>query len=101
MLKVKDVDYLHDYCLALLFSDGVKKEVNLEPYLKGEVFGTLRDKSQFIQYGRLHQPLNGPTVLIWHPNFYIASEILSNSPQILKGYIRKEVCLCTDIPLLL
>ena len=35
MLKVKDVDYLHDYCLALLFSDGVKKEVNLEPYLKG------------------------------------------------------------------
>ena len=51
MLKVKDDDYLHDYCLALLFSDGVKKEVNLEPYLKGEVFGALRDKSQFIQYG--------------------------------------------------
>ena len=26
MLKVKDVDYLNDYRLALLFSDGVKKE---------------------------------------------------------------------------
>ena len=35
MLKVKDVDYLDNYRLALVFSDGVKKEVDLEPYLKG------------------------------------------------------------------
>ena len=31
MLKVKDVDYLNNYRLALLFSDGVRKEVDLEP----------------------------------------------------------------------
>lgn len=51
MLKVYDVDYLENYRLLLVFSDGVKKEVDLEPYLKGEVFGLLRDKTQFIQYG--------------------------------------------------
>ena len=51
MLKVKDVDYLNNYRLAPAFSDGEKKEVDLEPYLKGEVFGPLRDKNLFIQYG--------------------------------------------------
>ncbi len=50
MLRVKDVDYQGDYRLALTFSDGVHKVVNLEPHLKGEVFGSLRDKDKFIQY---------------------------------------------------
>ena len=49
MLKIKDVDYLNNYRLALLFSDGVKKEVDLEPYLNGEVFGPLRDINLFVQ----------------------------------------------------
>ena len=51
MLRVKDVDYQGDYRLALTFSDGVHKVVDLEPHLHGEVFGSLRDKEQFIQYG--------------------------------------------------
>ena len=59
MIKVKDVDYLENYRLLLVFSDGVKKEVDLEPYLKGEVFGPLRDKTMFIQYGLT------PTTIEW------------------------------------
>ena len=50
MLRVKDVDYQGDYKLALTFSDGVHKVVDLEPHLKGVVFGSLRDKDPFIQY---------------------------------------------------
>ena len=50
MLRVKDVDYQGDYRLALTFSDGVRKLVDLEPHLTGEVFSPLRDKQQFIQY---------------------------------------------------
>ena len=50
MLRVQDVDYQGDYRLALTFNDGIRKVVNLEPHLKGEVFGALRDKEQFIQY---------------------------------------------------
>ena len=50
MLRVKDVDYQGNYRLMLTFSDGVRKMVDLEPYLQGEVFGALRDKEQFIQY---------------------------------------------------
>ena len=51
MLRVIDVDYISDYKLLVTFSDGTRKIVNLEPYLKGEVFGELLDKEKFVQYG--------------------------------------------------
>lgn len=51
MLRVTDVEYCGGYTLKLKFSDNIVKTVNLLPYLEGEVFGSLRDLSQFIQYG--------------------------------------------------
>ncbi len=50
MLRVKDVDYLGDYRLALTFSNGERRRVDLPPYLSGEVFTPLLDKKLFIQY---------------------------------------------------
>lgn len=50
MLRVTDVDYIKDYQLLVSFNDGVKKTVDLDSYLTGEVFGPLRDKSLFVQY---------------------------------------------------
>lgn len=51
MLKVKDVDYCGDYMLELLFNNGVRKCIDLLPFLEGEVFGELRDLEKFTQYG--------------------------------------------------
>lgn len=51
MLKITDVDYCGGYTLRLKFNDGVVKTADLSPYLVGDVFGELRDKSLFIQYG--------------------------------------------------
>ncbi len=51
MLRVIDVDYIKDYKLLITFNNGSKKEVDLKPYLTGEVFGELLDKNKFIQYG--------------------------------------------------
>lgn len=51
MLRVVDVDYIKDYELLVTFNDGSKKNVDLKPYLIGEVFGELLDKDKFIQYG--------------------------------------------------
>jgi len=51
MLRIIDVDYIKDYTLRLKFSDGVTKEVDLKPYLTGEVFGELLDMGKFVQYG--------------------------------------------------
>lgn len=54
MLRVIDVDYIKEYELLLTFSDGNRKIADLKPYLCGEVFGELLDKSKFTQYGLTH-----------------------------------------------
>ena len=51
MLRVIDVDYIREYELLVTFSDSIRKRVDLKPFLTGEVFGELLDKSKFIQYG--------------------------------------------------
>lgn len=51
MLRITDIDYIKDYQLLVTFNDGQKKLTDLEPYLTGEVFGELKDKHKFIQYG--------------------------------------------------
>ena len=70
MLRVKDVDYQGDYRLALTFSDGAHKVVDLEPLLHGEVFGSLRDKEQFIQYALT------PVTIEWANGADLAPEYL-------------------------
>lgn len=70
MLKVKDVAYTGEYRLLLLFNDGVKKMVDLQPYLKGEVFGELLDKEKFIQYGLT------PSTIEWANGADLAPEFL-------------------------
>lgn len=50
MLKVIDVDYIENYKLLVTFNDKQKKLVDLCPYLTGEVFGELLDKSKFTQF---------------------------------------------------
>jgi predicted RNase H-like HicB family nuclease len=50
MLRVVDVDYIKDYELLATFSNGSKKNIDLKPYLTGEVFGELLDKDKFTQY---------------------------------------------------
>ncbi len=70
MLRVIDVDYVKDYTLRLTFSDGAVKEVDLKPYLQGEVFGELLDKSKFVQYGLT------PVTIEWANGADLAPEFL-------------------------
>ncbi len=43
LVAVKSVEPLNDYKVHLIFEDGKEKEVNLEPYLKGPVFESIRN----------------------------------------------------------
>lgn len=70
MLHIVDVDYIKDYTLRLKFSDGVTKIVDLEPYLQGEVFGELKAKDKFIQYGLT------PVTIEWANGADLAPEFL-------------------------
>jgi len=70
MLRIIDVDYIKDYTLRLKFSDGVTKEVDLKPYLTGEVFGELLDMGKFVQYGLT------PVTIEWANGADLAPEFL-------------------------
>lgn len=57
LLRITDVDYVEEYTLALTFSDGVSKVVDLKPHLTGEVFEPLLDLDNFRQYGLTRQTI--------------------------------------------
>ena len=48
-LRVTDIEVLDGYGSNVTFSDGVRKRVDLEPELYGEIFEPLKDKEQFRQ----------------------------------------------------
>jgi len=54
LIRVTDVEYLQDYTMRLEFSDGVQKQINFYPLLKGKLFEPLKDKNNFIQFGLNH-----------------------------------------------
>lgn len=51
LLRVTDVEYLHDYTMMLEFSNGQKRLVDFEPLMKGRHFlEELLDPKKFIQF---------------------------------------------------
>jgi len=66
---VRDVKILRPYLLELVFSDGSRREIDLEKELYGEIFEPLKDPSFFSQ-ARVDKDLgtvvwpNGPTLAL-------------------------------------
>jgi len=54
LVRVTDVEYLQDYIMRLEFSDGMQKQIDFYPLLKGKLFEPLKDKNNFIQFGLNH-----------------------------------------------
>lgn len=50
LLRVVDVEYLHDYTMELEFSNGERRIVDFEPLLIGKLREQLRDHSKFVQF---------------------------------------------------
>lgn len=45
--RVTSVDILDGYRLRVGFDDGIRREIDFEPILEGELYGPLRARSQF------------------------------------------------------
>lgn len=69
ILSVKDAEYIGNYTMKCLFSDGVTKIVNLESLLQYPAYQVLRDENLFVQFG-----LNG--TIFWVNGADIAPEYL-------------------------
>ena len=51
LLRVVDVEYLHDYTMELEFSNGERRIVDFKPLLTGALREQLLDSDKFIQFG--------------------------------------------------
>ncbi|MCK6458891.1 MAG: DUF2442 domain-containing protein [Planctomycetes bacterium] len=47
MIRVKGVTCLAGYAVRLTFTDGTRRDIDLEPYLRGPIFEPLRDPARF------------------------------------------------------
>ncbi len=43
LVRIKSVETLKDFIVLLEFTDGTKREVDLEPFLHGKIFESLRN----------------------------------------------------------
>jgi hypothetical protein len=50
VIDVIEAKYLKDYKIEITFSTGEKRVVDLEPRLRGEIFGPLKNKGIFEQF---------------------------------------------------
>ena len=58
LMRVTDVEYLHDYTMMLEFNNKEKRIVDFEPLLQGRHFyEELRDPKKFIQYALTMQTI--------------------------------------------
>lgn len=78
MLHVEAVKYVNDYIIWVAFDNGVTGEIDLEPYLEGEIFLPLKqDKALFSQL-YLHKEL---ATIAWSNGADIAPEFLLQKIQ--------------------
>lgn len=63
-IKITSVKPLYDFVVELEFSDGLKKEIDLDVYLHGEIFEPLRNDPQLFRSVRIAE---GERTISW-PN---------------------------------
>lgn len=76
LVSVVSADYAGEYRIRMRFSDGTAKTVDFSPWLRGKVFQTLRDYSEFRRFF-----ISGGTVC-WPNGADIAPETLRDSPDV-------------------
>lgn len=79
ILHVVDARYLHDYTVYVRFNDGAEGEVDLSGELEGEIFGPLRNVTEFKSF-RVDPVLQS---IVWENGADFAPEFLYDNMKIL------------------
>jgi hypothetical protein len=78
ILHVNSAQHVRDYLLDISFDNGIRKTVDLEPLLTGEMFEPLRDHEQF---GKLTiDPIS--KTIVWPNGADLAPEALYELPAV-------------------
>jgi Protein of unknown function (DUF2442) len=73
LVRIREVDVLDDFNVRLEFTDGTSKEIDLEPYMHGQVFEPLRHDRQ--AFGTVHVDRASGTI-VWDNGADIDPDVL-------------------------
>lgn len=68
-IHITDVEYMHDYTMNLMFSNGERRIVDFELLLTGKLREPLRDLNNFIQFGLTEWTLEWYNGVDFAPDF--------------------------------
>ena len=69
---VKSARHLHDFVVEFTFRDGLVREIDLQPFLRGPVFEPLRSLPEFLKF-KIHRRWG---TIVWPNGADIAPETL-------------------------
>jgi len=49
-VRIKKASYVRDYVLEFTFTNGIIREIDLEPYLRGQIFKRVREPDYFRRF---------------------------------------------------
>ena len=73
LVRIKSVEPLHDYVVKVIFADETTREINLEPFLRGKIFETLRNDPQAFRAIRVDKQMG---TIVWKNGADIDPDVL-------------------------
>ena len=73
LVRIKSVEPLENFTVHLEFTDGTSREVDLEPFLRGKIFESLRDNPQDFRAVKVDELMG---TIIWENGADIDPDVL-------------------------
>ncbi len=73
LVRIKSVEPLYDFVVKVSFTDETEREINLEPFLRGKVFESLRNNQQEFRAVRVDEQMG---TIVWENGADIDPDVL-------------------------
>jgi hypothetical protein len=73
LVRVQTVKPIHDFVVLVEFTDGTKREIDLEPYLRGKVFENIRQNPSVFQAMKVDERMS---TIVWENGADIDPDVL-------------------------
>ncbi len=73
LIRIQSVEPLKDFSVRLKFTDGTSREVDLEPFLRGKVFETIRKNRTVFQTVKVDETMG---TIVWENGADIDPDVL-------------------------
>ena len=73
LVRIKSVKPLHDYVVKIKFTDETEREINLESFLRGKIFESLRNDPQAFRAIKVDEKMG---TIVWENGADIDPDVL-------------------------